>query len=312
MSPRISSNGRAVFSSDIRNTRLWGLDLSNPANEEKELAHNFMMGTGHYRNPSAFTASPHLLAFTSWRTGGLEIWLRDRTAGKEWVLANEPGQVADPILSMSGKAIAYRVQEQGNWAIYAGDPQQGGVRKRICSGCGTPSAWLPGDKEILVNDNGTLMVLNSETGTRAEWVRIPDVVSYFPSVSPVGPSLALVTRSPNRGSWRLYVARLEGGRPVDYGEWATLRGNVAPEGAPVWSKSGDRLYFFDESDGRRCLWSSYWDGSRLHEPKVLRHFHNHSRYPWNSWLARSGDLLVFTLTESTSSMWALELSGSVP
>jgi hypothetical protein len=167
-------------------------------------------------------------------------------------------------------------------------------------------SWLPDGKGMLLAGPEMLAVVDVSSGIGTRWVLPAGLSVIHAAVAPSGSALALIATRNRPGQTRqgLFVAPLENGRPLEPGRWASTD-RFAPEGAAVWSHTGDRIYFFDESDGRRCLWSCAWNGATLGNPEPVRHFHDRRRYPWNSWLAGDGRL-VFALTEAESNVWLIE------
>ena len=312
--PRISAAGRIVFSSDTRLTHLWGLVPGRPEATLEQLTNDSSLPPGHFRGPAIFSAGPRLLAFSTHRAGNPDIFLRELSSGKEWALTSGPEAEEDPLLAPDEKSIAYVVRSGSRRSIRIVDLKTR-LSREICADCGRPYSWLPDGRSLLagrVGAGGTsLDLVDVSTGVAARWIEDRETSILFASPSPDGRALALAARSPGASELRLYVAKLEDGKPVGRNRWAPLPA-VEPGASLGWSAAGDRVYFFSESDGRRCLWSSRWDGNRLGQAQPVRHFHDQRRYPWNTWVSSSPHRLVFALTESTSNIWSIEPSSGGP
>jgi Tol biopolymer transport system component len=170
---------------------------------------------------------------------------------------------------------------------------------------------VPDGKQVLYGAASgrsiALCALDVATGARTEWVRREEFSVLHAAVSPDGRWAAVTTQDLQNADIHLRMARLEGGRLAEPSNWARV-GPTEPEGMVAWSAAGDRIFYFAETDGYRCLWSRRWNGAEAGPEESVRHFHSKRQYPWNGWLSVTQDRVVFSLTESTSNIWALQAS----
>lgn len=314
LGPRASVTGRIVFSSDNQLTHLWSLSLSKPDAPLEQLTTDSSLRPGHFRGPAVFTVSPRFLAFSSHRNGNADIWIKEIASGKEWAITSGPENEEDPLLSPDDNSVAYVVRKGTQRSIYVLELNRR-LAREICAGCGRIYAWHPDGRRLLAGAaaaGGTsLQIVDAATGARSDWVRDNETSVHFAALSPDGRRLALAARSHGSPELRLSVAPMENDRPADRTRWTTLP-DVEAAASLSWSATGDRIYFFSEADGRRCLWGCRWDGFKLHGPQAVRHFHDNRRYPWNTWLSAGHDHLVFALTESSSNIWSIEMRAGAP
>jgi hypothetical protein len=93
---------------------------------------------------------------------------------------------------------------------------------------------------------------------------------------------------------------------ADPARWLRIT-KTEPYGPVIWSSSSDRLFYFCHlKDGHHCLWARRWQGAEAGTEEPVSHFHSRRRFSWNPWLALSGDRLVFTMTDTTANIWAIE------
>jgi Tol biopolymer transport system component len=310
LSPRVSAAGRMVFSGDSQITHLWGLALEKSGLPLEQLTSDSSLRPGHFRIPMRFSVQGHSLAFSSRRSGNPDVWIKDLAAGREWSLVSSAEPEKDPLLSPDGLSLVYGVAANSQRSIYLVELDRRLPRK-ICADCGELYSWLPDGKQVLYGaPNGrsvALYGLEVNTGARTEWVKREEFSVIHAAVSPGSLWAAVTVQNLRNADIRLHMAQLEGGRLSDPSRWVRIP-ETEPEGMAAWSAAGDRIFYFAEADGARCLWSRRWNGVAAGPEESVRHFHSKRHYPWNGWLSVAQDRLVFCLTESASNIWAMEAS----
>ena len=111
---------------------------------------------------------------------------------------------------------------------------------------------------------------------------------------------------------RIYVARIENGRPVEHSQWIEVTSG-GTDSHPWWSPDGNTLYFVSDRDEFACVWAQPLDPAtkRAKGPlKVLRHFHGRQRIQLEATAyfgyAMNADTLYYPAYESRGNIWLAE------
>lgn len=309
LSPRVSSTNRIVFSSDSHATHLWSLHTAKQGGELEQLTQDRSLAPGHFRNPFRFSAAGDLVVFSSRRGGNPDIWVRNVTTGEEHALVSTATSEVDPLLSGDGRTLAYRVLGHGPPAINLLDIREGRQRQ-FTAGCDAIYSWLPGGDGLLcgvrTGPRHSLAVVKRD-GKIALWDQGVNHSFVHAAVSPNGLWLAATMWDLDASRLELWVAPFKTGHPASASDWTRIPARE-PNGPIVWASASDRIFYFGEEDGNRCIWAVTWNRGHASSRQAIRHFHSTRAYPWNSWLAISGDRLVFALTESNSNIWSIQFS----
>ena len=182
------------------------------------------------------------------------------------------------MLSPDGSTVAFSDDQSPLSSIYT-VPATGGVPKKICDACGRPVDWLPDRSKILVDDAGPkqrdIHILDVATGQSKPLLQHPDFRADD-AAAVAGRARAGV--QPERGEGRarrIYLVPFTG-EPVPESQWSLIVDGTDFDRQPVWSPSGDMIYFQSDRDGTRCIWAQRVDTSTrkaVGEPFAAHHIH---------------------------------------
>jgi len=186
--------------------------------------------------------------------GKWDIYLQ-RTGGNAAVnlTADSPDDDSEPALSSDGLRVAFR-SERGGGGLFVME-STGENPTRIASRGHLP-AWSPDGKSIVYSDD--TFVAPSERGAPASRLHVINLVSgahrdlatgdaVQPNWSPHGYRIAYwgVTRGGQRD---ICTVAADGGAPVK------VTDDLALDWNPVWSPSGEELYFLSDRGGSMNVW----------------------------------------------------------
>lgn len=243
---------------------------------------------------------------------------RDADTGRERPLPGPPIQTNRIKVCADGCYVFWRVLEgQGTMrqAIYRMN-MTGGKRDRICADCGEPdSASFNGS--LVLYENGSSItrigVLRPASGEHHDLIRH----AYHPvrsaRLSTDGRWVAFAVDRGQDGR-QLFVAPFRESGLIEARDWIPITppDEIAEE--PAWSPGGHWIYYFDRSDGFRCLYARRWDsgaGKPAGDPLWIQHFHSAHRTPMllidrdsrYLGLSLSRDRLFLVLSQFDSQIW---------
>jgi serine/threonine-protein kinase len=180
------------------------------------------------------------------------VWLQDDEVGV-WLLDRARDQLSklsrglddhSPVWSPDGRRVAFDSSRSGHYQLYTAPADSAGEETPMTTGSldRFVNAWLPGDR-LLVTEH------SMENGSDVSWIDVsanpepqPLLHSPFmegePAISADGQRIAYV--SDESGRKQIYVQRMSPAGPP-----TGPRLQVSREGGeePVWSRSGDELFF---------------------------------------------------------------------
>jgi dipeptidyl aminopeptidase/acylaminoacyl peptidase len=301
-SPTASSDGRRIAFAVGANpsTNIWrapvdpktGMVSGSPSRVTDGLAISLM--------PSPSRDGKRL----AYRAGSLnapEIRIRDLVANTDRRLAGADGS-SYLVLSPDGSTVAFSGDESPLHAIYT-VPATGGVPKKICDACGRAVDWLPDRSKLLVDTAGPkqreIHIVDVATGQARPLLQHPESRLTMPRLSPDGRVLVFNQVREGRAR-RIYLVPFTG-EPVPESEWALLVDGTDFDRQPVWSPSGDIIYFLSDRDGTRCIWAQRVDVSTrkaVGQPFAAHHIHQLRYY-----LTDVGDPAAVGLTVVSGEMY---------
>jgi Tol biopolymer transport system component len=304
LSPRVSGDGRIVFSGDYRVTHLFSLPLASPGEDPTQLTADASLRPGHFRTPIRFSAGAHYLVYSSRRAGTQDIILRDLASGAESMLAGTADAEEDPLISPDESAVVY-TSGASLWLVEV----KNRLPRKLCNACGRPLSWLPDSRRILLaherDQRLAVLALDVNSGASAEWLADPEFSFSQADVSADSNWIAFTSEAKADADRALWVAPIQNGRPAARPLWVRVEGGV-PESALEWDQASQRLYFFSSRDGFRCLWSIPWSRGHAGAPEEVHHWPGIGKRPWNSWVSVGGSRLVFGLTDSNSNIFLID------
>lgn len=297
--------GRAVYSVLARNANLWTVDL--PADGAPASLAAARPLTSGSQIIEAMDVSPdgRQVAYDSDRSGNQDIYVVPAEGGDPVPLVTRPGDEFRPAWSADGSEVAFYSFERGVRRLFT-----------VATSGGTPSMARPADTLEEHSPDW------SPDGRRIVFHRNPDSLRQ----------LYVIDRD-QRGAWSVprQVSRSGciGGRWSPDGRWiaCTLLGNLklvsadgaetrilvtpsdAPEGAlPAyvrWSRDGREVLFKGvERGGASSIWAVPVTGGQAH---LLLRIDDLLRTSPRPEFATDGRRLYFTLAQSESDVWSMEL-----
>ncbi len=206
--------------------------------------------------------------------GKWDIYLQ-RTGGEKAInlTAESTADDTEPSLSPDGRKIAFRSERDGGGLFVM---EATGENPKRVSQQGYLPAWSPDGRQIVYADgdfvtpssrrgaNSRLHILDLATGAQR---RLATDDAIQPNWSPHGYRIAYWGLSPDGGIARdIYTVRADSGAVVRVTQDPALDWN------PVWSPSGDALYFLSDRGGAMNLWRVRIDeksGRTLGEPEPV-------------------------------------------
>ncbi len=220
--------------------------------------------------------------------------------------AGSPSADFQPAFSPDGARIAFRSSRNGEGIfVMQGD----GSQVTQLTDAGFNPAWSPDGREIVLADEITwdfegrmtyphtsrLWAVNVETRAR-RIITTHDAVQ--PNWSPHGQRVAFwsVRKGGHRDIWTVAAA---GGAPVPVTDDAYVDWN------PVWSPTGEQLYFLSNRGGEMNLWRVALDettGAVRGQPEAAMLPSNNCQYVG---FARHGSALVYSQLMRSENLWQL-------
>ena len=314
--PTSSSDGRRIAFSVGMNasTNIWRASVDQKTGEISGAPSRVTDGLGINLMPSP-SRDGKRLAYRSGTQRAPEIRLRDFAAKTDVRLA-EAASFTYLVLSPDGSTVAFNADESPASSIYV-VPATGGVPKKICDRCGKPVDWLRDRSKILIEQAGPkqrdIHIVDVATGQSTPLLQHPEFQVQTPRLSPDGRVLAFSEVRPNRAR-RIYLVPFTG-EPVPESQWSLVVDGTELDRQPVWSPSGDIIYFLSDRDGTRCIWAQRVDTST--RKPVGQSFAAHHIHQVRYYLSDVGDVSSVGLTvvndqmyfagfESRSNVWMAE------
>jgi Tol biopolymer transport system component len=261
------------------------------------------------------------LAYRAGTLNAPEIRLRDLVANTDRRLAGAEG-VGYLVLSPDGSTVAFSGGQSPATAIYT-VPAAGGVPRKICDSCGRAVDWLPDRSKILVDDAGPkqrdIHIVDVATGQARPLLQHPEFRLTMPRLSPDGRALVFNQVMEGRAR-RIYLVPFTG-EPVPESQWSLIVDGKDFDRQPVWSPSGDMIYFQSDRDGTRCIWAQRVDSATrkaVDQPFAAHHIHSLRYYlnligdPAAVGLTIVDGQMYFAGFEARSNVWMAERRDGAP
>jgi TolB protein len=210
----------------------------------------------------AWSPDQRTIAFTSYKRGNADLYLRNIYEGKETLIASKGTNYA-AAFSPDGKKLAFcsTMSEDGNAEIYVLDMETMKVKRLTYnSAIDTAPSWSPTGREIAFTSD--------RTGQGAPQVYIMDAEgsnvrkasfggNYFdsPAWSPTGDRIVYVSRVEN--IFDLYVLNLRTNQTTKLTE------SNARNETPSWSPDGRHIVFTSNMSGSVQIYTIDYDGTNL-------------------------------------------------
>jgi Tol biopolymer transport system component/predicted Ser/Thr protein kinase len=198
----------------------------------------------------AYSPDGRSLAFSSNRTGNLDIWVLALDTGEERQLTDDGADDWDPAFTPDGRALVWSSNRSGHFEIWEMAADGSGARQLSNDGADAENPTVTADGEWVVYnsfhpDNGGVWRVGRD-GRAAQ--RIVAGATTLPEVSPDGQHVLFVTDYVGQTTGRLRVARIDDGTTVFETTFPYRRLN---DGRPRWLPDGRSFAFLASDEAGR-------------------------------------------------------------
>ena len=296
----------------------WTHQASQIGNQPPSLS-RLTFDQGLQYNPT-FSPDGRFLAYTSNRSGNLDIWVRLIGSGDPIQITHSPMDDVFPDWSPDGNSIVFRSEREGGGLFVV--PAFGGYERKISS-FGYAPRWSPDGSRILFSASdpsvpASKLYLATPDGSVPREVPLPDFdtpeFQGFAGVHwhPDGQRISFYGAHKTLG-FGFWIVPLNGGTPV--------KAEVAPEvrkqlneghiflSNPHWAPSGKALYCEGISNGTQNLWKVAVD------PQTLRWIAGPERLTtggvgeWDLRVSRDGKRLAYVISTETTRVWSFPFNS---
>ncbi|HKD08852.1 MAG TPA: winged helix-turn-helix domain-containing protein [Bryobacteraceae bacterium] len=304
LGPSCSSTGAVAFMNSDSRQDIWLLSLDPnsgmpggaPQRATSLLAvHEYatLSGDGRY------------VVFGSTQSGRINVWRRELATGKETQVADSTFIHRFPVISPSGRRIAYSADENGRRFVYA--TTSGGAPEKLCEGCLRATDWSNDEKTVLTFGGNPYQInlLDVVSHAQSALLRHPTRQVLFGRFSADNQWVSFTERiAPGRA--RINVAHLDGRKPIPESVWIPIAEGGSEDWAN-WSDDDKILYFTSGRDGYACLWGQRLDAISRRpagEAFPVQHFHGPLYYGQEGWSAIHGRIAI-ALREDAGNIWMM-------
>lgn len=247
--PGVASTHIAFVVRDGRTRELWMMDADGFDAHPLTHDHSIVLSPN-------FSPDGSLLAFTSFRGSGPQLWVMSLADDKPVLLSGRKGINSCAAYSPDGRSLVCTLSQDGNSEIYLLDARGGSPQRLTTSrGIDTSPNWSPTGREIaFTSDRAGLpqvYIMDAE-GTNARRLTYDLDYTDSPAWSPKGDRIAFVART-NEG-FDLCMCKPDGSESQ----------RVVSGGSnenPRWSPDARHLVFSSDRDGAKALWITDLDGT---------------------------------------------------
>jgi eukaryotic-like serine/threonine-protein kinase len=321
-SPTSSSDGRRIAFAVGANpsTNIWRAPVDPKTGEVSGAPSRVTDGLAISLMPSP-SRDGRRLAYRAGTLNAPEIHLRDLAANTDLRLAGAE-DISYVVLSPDGSTVAFSDEQSPARSTFT-VPATGGAPKKVCDGCGRAADWLPDRSKLLVDYAGPkqrdIHIVDVATGQARPLLQHPESRLTMPHLSPDGRVLVFTQIREGRAR-RIYLAPFTG-EPVPESQWSLLVDGTDFDRQPVWSPSGDLIYFLSDRDGTRCIWAQRVDPATRKAagpPFAAHHVHSLRYYltdvgdPAAVGLSVVNGQMYFAGFEARSNVWWAERRDGAP
>jgi Tol biopolymer transport system component/DNA-binding winged helix-turn-helix (wHTH) protein len=324
--PSLAKTGLLVFSSLTENVDIWSIPIDGSQGLVNGPLEQLTSDLAADHSPS-LSADGKKLAFVSWRSGNLDIWMKDLESGKEKPLTESADIEFSPRISPDGSLVGYASRGPmaqaglGDDDIYVISAGEGMVRK-LCDGCGTPRGWSP-DNKLLFHEkhrgaHSTVDITNLATGKAGNYLQSSQLSVSQTTLTYDGHWITFNAFDRHASPPRLevLVAPFQRDTLLKESDWIRIVSDQHYNDKPRWSPDGNRIYFVSDRDGFTCLWSQAVESESkrpVGPAQPVYHIHQVRRSILNvgGWglmdISVAPDKIVLNLGEITGNIWMTKL-----
>lgn len=264
----------------------------------------------------AISPDGKMIAYAAGPVGEMRVYVQQIEGGSRIAVTETPGNYIWPQWSPDGSRIAFQVVKAPSYEIHVAPSLGGAARLVFEASDGEISgfAWAPDGERLAISANLEIFIQSLIDGSRETLTTIPD--EAFPlSWSPDGTKIAfsmgnaayVARQGPmaNVAPAGLYVI------PADGGDLVTLieREGTSLNQSPVWTPSGDALFFISNSGGSRDIYRVRLSSSGAAAAPPLRLTTGLGVHTIS--LSSDGRRLAYSTIASRQNVWSLPRPDAV-
>jgi Tol biopolymer transport system component len=307
--PSCSAVGTLAFT-DLRIKRqLWTQSFDLNQATSKGPLQQVAEDANDRENPT-FSADGHYMAFASNKSGRPNIWRRDLKTGGEIQVAPSALVEQFPVMSPSGRKIAYSVYDSDQRVLYLVD--SGRSPERLCDGCRRPTDWSRDENSLLIftekprkGSTYQIKLFNLPSHQQTTLLSHEKYSLLYGRFSPDGRWISFTIRTrPDLA--KIAIAPFHGAEEIPEQAWITIA-EAGIDDYANWSPDGKTLYFSSAKDGNNCLWAQHIDpttGKPVGEAFAVQHFHGRVTFVHAGWVAGGGRIGI-ALVDRRSNVWTM-------
>jgi TolB protein len=230
--------GHAVFDAIVASENLREFDVSHGTSTSGTL---LLQGTSVDRQP-VYSPDGNWIAFSSNRSGNLDIWARSTHTQELRRLTDDPADDWDPAFTRDGKQLIWTSRRGGNFEIWMANADGTGARQITHDGVDAENATATPDGQWLVYNsanpaNTGLWKIRTDGSQASQLVR---GTCAWPEVSPDGRYVSYA-RLTGAALAEVRVVRVEDGQemPIDI----RIEAASTPNGRNRWLPDGSAIAF---------------------------------------------------------------------
>jgi TolB protein len=198
----------------------------------------------------AWTPDGRLL-YTSARNAANDLWISDSQGKQKAQLTDNAGNNTSPVMSPDGRTIVFVSTRDGTQHLWQMDTA-GSHAQKLTNGTQDQSPVFTPDGQWIVyrsavTGNPNIFKLSTSGGAP---VRLTEVISGPPSISPDGKTIACIVRPTAIGKVTIALVPLDGKGPIKL---------IEPQDAPghlllIWARDGQSLAYIKNEGPTSNLW----------------------------------------------------------
>jgi serine/threonine protein kinase len=306
--------GKIAFQSGEPESGLWSLPADTNQGRVTGSLTKITAEKAVYRNPS-LTRDGKMLAFSSNRTGSMDVLLRDLTSGEERPLTTEAPDKSKRYAQIdpTGTQVVYTMYDSAMaQEVYAIAPQ-GGSKRKICDDCGPSLSLSPDGQHMLAGreDRGRshINLVNLSSGKSTQLLYHSKYGLDGCTFSPDGKWISfLMTKG--AGTIDAILAPFRGATPVPEQDWITVTPAPSNVIQVFWSPDGRLIYYIVNLGSSAYLMARHLDPS--HQPTGapfrVYEFGGRVRPPdFSEVLTAAPGRFIGVLSEDHYNIWMMDL-----
>lgn len=252
----VLADGVLVFGTEAISQRLLEMPLDGQGTPERWLTR----GSANDRQP-VYSPDGEWIAFSSERSGTLDVWVVSRTTGALRRLTDSPGEDWDPAWTADGRSLLFSSNRSGHFEIWkvAADGSSAQRITRAARNFQNPTTTPDGEWITFVVFDGEPRGLWKVRAEGRQPIRLVTGALLHPEISPDGRYVLFHRRLPD-DTEQIQIVRLADGRPVPF----EIRIPAFPgAGRGRWLPDGSGVAFVGrDADGRTGVFVQEFEPGR--------------------------------------------------